>query len=241
MEPWKLQPAKDLGDSPGKRLKSLRRESGLVSTAGHLLWWSFIRLYLRVWHRLEIIGAENIPARPPFILIGNHTSHLDAMVLASPLPWRLRDRIFPIAAGDVFFETPLVSAFAAFMLNALPMWRKKVGPHDLHVLRERLIEEPCAYILFPEGGRSRDGSLMPFKPGLGMLIAGTEAPIIPCHLHGCFEALQPDQRLPRPRKITLTIGSPISYPTATNDRKGWIAIATDLQARVQNLHGHRKA
>ena len=65
-------------------------------------------------------------------------------------------KIFPIAAGDVFFETPAWAAFAAGIMNALPMWRKKFGPHALQELRQRLVEEPCAYILFPEGARSRD-------------------------------------------------------------------------------------
>src|SRR5437763_7255516 len=142
MQEWNLQPARDLGMPPGERLRSLQRESGLISTGLHIAWWSVIRGYLAVWHRLAISGQQHIPAQPPFVLVGNHTSHLDALVLAAPLPWRLRDRIFPIAAGDVFFQTPLASAFAAGMLNALPMWRKKCGPHALEELRRRLLEEP---------------------------------------------------------------------------------------------------
>src|SRR5262245_9485206 len=101
---------------------------------------------MATWHRLKVRGRRYLPRRPPFVLAANHQRHLDALVLASPLPWRLRDHIFPIAAGDVFFETPAMSAFSAFFLNALPMWRKKCGPHALLQLRQRLVEEPCAYI-----------------------------------------------------------------------------------------------
>lgn len=232
MEKWKMQPARDLGLPAGKRLRSLQRESGLVSTVFHLAWWTFVRSYMAVWHRLTIHGRENIPAEPPFILVANHSSHLDALVLASPLPWRLRDHIFPIAAGDVFFETPLVASFAAGMLNALPMWRKKCGPHDLQALRQRLVDDACAYVLFPEGKRSRDGKMAPFKAGLGVLVAGTPVPVIPCYLEGCYEALHADTKWPRPRHITVHIGKPLVFSDIPNDREGWLHIAAATEAEV---------
>ncbi len=235
MDEWKLVPAKDHGLKPGQRLRSLSRESGLLETAGHMIWWSMVRAYLGLYHQLRIHGRRNIPTEPPFILAANHASHLDALVLAAPLPLHLRDRIFPIAAGDVFFETPVMAAFAAWFLNALPMWRKKCGPHALQQLRERLLEEPCSYILFPEGGRTRSGEPMTFKPGIGMLVAGTNVPVIPCHLDGTFEALPPETKLPRFRRITLRIGRPMVFEAASNDRAGWQGIAAALAGAVQEL------
>ncbi len=235
MEDWELRPARDLGLPAGQRLRSLRRESGLLSTGLHLAWWAAVRGYLAAWHRLTVHGRENIPAEPPFLLVANHASHLDALVLASPLPWRLRDRIFPIAAGDVFFETPVLTAFAAGMLNALPMWRRKCGPHALQELRQRLLEEPCAYILFPEGARSRDGAMLPFKPGLGMLVAGTAVPVVPCHLAGCFEALHPEHKWPRPRPIRLHVGKPLVFAGVENNRAGWLRIIQETEAEVRRL------
>jgi 1-acyl-sn-glycerol-3-phosphate acyltransferase len=235
VEDWKLLPAKDHGLKPGQRLRSLSRESGLLETAGHMLWWSMVRAYLGLYHRLRIHGRNNIPVEPPFILAANHASHLDALVLAAPLPLRLRDRIFPIAAGDVFFETPVIAAFAAWFLNALPMWRKNCGPHALQQLRERLVAEPCSYILFPEGGRTRTGQPMAFKPGIGMLVAGTKVPVVPCHLDGTFEALPPETKLPRFRRITLRIGKPMVFDSANNDRPGWQGIAAALAEAVNGL------
>ncbi len=235
MREWKLQPAKDLGLSFIDRLRSLRRESSLMETAGHLLWWTAVRAYLGLYHRLRIFGREYLPEKPPFILAANHASHLDALVLAAPLPMWLRDRIFPIAAGDIFFETPIMSAFAAGFLNALPMWRKKCGPHALLELRERLVQEPCAYILFPEGGRTRDGKAMPFKPGIGMLVADTPVPVIPCHLQGTFEALPPNARWPQCRPITVRIGEPLVFSAVSNVRAGWHEIAADLAAAIDRL------
>ena len=76
------------------------------------------------FHRLAIEGREFIPAEGSFILASNHCSHLDALILASCLPMRLRASVYPIAAGDTFFKSPVTAAMSAVFINALPMWRK---------------------------------------------------------------------------------------------------------------------
>lgn len=237
VEDWKLQPARDLGLSPGQRLRSLQRESGLLESFAHLGWWTLVHAYLSVAHRLKVHGRRHIPRKPPFILVANHSSHLDALVLAARLPWRIRDQIFPIAAGDVFFETPVVSLFAAGFLNALPMWRKKCGPHAMHELRQRLLEEPCAYVLFPEGTRSHNGQMSSFKPGLGMIVAETSVPVVPCYLAGTYQALPPDRRWPSFAAITVRMGAPLVFAETKNDRSGWKAIAEATEAAVRRLGG----
>jgi 1-acyl-sn-glycerol-3-phosphate acyltransferase len=235
MEEWKLEPARDHGLSPAQRLRSLRRESGLVETALHIGLWAVARCYLRLWHRLRIEGVEHLPAAPPFVLVANHSSHLDTLVLGVRLPWTLRDRVFPIAAGDVFFEKPASTAFAAFVLNALPLWRRRRDPHALVDLRKRLVEEPCAYILFPEGTRSRDGSMAAFKAGIGMVVAGTDVPVVPCRIRGAFAAFPPQAKLPRPRPVAVRIGAPLSFAGVANDRAGWSEVAAALEAAVREL------
>ena len=106
-----------------------------VERSGTSLCHGLARVYFRLYHRMTVEGAENLPVEPPFILIANHASHLDALALAAALPRRLCSRVFPVAAGDVFFETPVTSIASALILNALPMWRKKCGPHALAELR----------------------------------------------------------------------------------------------------------
>jgi 1-acyl-sn-glycerol-3-phosphate acyltransferase len=235
VQDWQLKPAQDMGLPPGERFRSIRRESGLIETAGHVLWWALVRAYLRVAHRLEIHGREHIPNEPPFVMVANHASHLDALVLAAPLPVRLRDCVFPIAAGDTFFENPAMAVFAATALNALPIWRRKSSPHSLYDLRARLLAEPCAYILFPEGTRSRDGSLASFKPGLGCLVAETQIPVVPCLLEGTYQSLPPKHRIPRFHKIRLRIGEPLVFSSVSNSRPGWEEIARRCETEVRCL------
>src|SRR5438094_697896 len=235
MEPWNLQPAHDTGLTPSERFRSVRRESGLLESLVHQACFSLLRSYFAIAHRLTIVGREKLPMHGPFVLAANHCSHLDALALGASLVPRHRERAFPIAAGDVFFQTKVTSTFSAIMLNALPMWRKNCGPHALADLRQKLQEEKAIFIIFPEGGRSRTGAMMPFKHGLGMLVAETNVPVVPCGLVGTFEALPPERNIPRPVAIKLTIGDPVQFVSTSNDRTGWSQIAGNLESRVRDL------
>ncbi len=235
MKSWNYEPARDLELTPLERARSLKRETGIWSSCGHLVWHLMAKTYVSLYHRLSVEGKENLPAVPPFVLIANHTSHLDSLTLAAALSCTWCDHVFPVAAGDVFFETPARSLFSAQMLNALPMWRRHCGPHALAELRDRLIAEPCAYILFPEGTRSRDGSLQHFKPGLGMILAETPVPVVPCAIKGAARAWPPGSRWPRPLKIRLRIGRPLCFASIPNTRPGWEQIAREAEEAVRQL------
>lgn len=235
MRDWDLRPARDLDLPLARRLGSTRREPGLVECAAHRLWAAASAAYFGLWHRLQVRGREHLPAAAPFILIANHTSHLDALVLAAAVPWGVRRTMFPIAAGDVFFETPVRTALAALFLNALPMWRHRVGRHALDDLRARLLQDPCAFILFPEGTRSPGGTLLRFKPGLGMLVAGTAVPVIPAHIDGAFQALPRTARLPRPHRIRVRVGPPLTFAATPNDRAGWESVTRAAEDAVRAL------
>jgi 1-acyl-sn-glycerol-3-phosphate acyltransferase len=235
MEPWNLKPAHDTGLSPSERFRSVRRESGLLESLAHHACFSLIRSYFAIAHRLTIVGRERLPTNGPFVLAANHSSHLDALALGAALTPHHRERAFPIAAGDVFFQTKITSTFSAIMLNALPMWRKNCGPHALADLRRKLQEEKAIFIIFPEGGRSRTGSMMPFKHGLGMLVAETDVPVVPCGLIGTFEALPPDGGFPRPVAIKLVIGHSLQFASTANDRAGWSEIAASVESHVRGL------
>ena len=235
VEPWQLQPARDTGLTPAERFRSVRRESGLLESVAQQACFSVLRIYFAIAHRLTISGREKLPAHGPFVLAANHCSHLDALVLGAALKPRHRERAFPIAAGDVFFQTTAVSVFSAIMLNALPMWRKNCGPHALAELRRKLQEEKAIFIIFPEGGRTRTGSMMPFKHGLGMLVAETNVPVVPCGLIGSFEALPPNRKVPQTCENQIDYRRSASVCIDANDRAGWSQIARSVESRVREL------
>jgi 1-acyl-sn-glycerol-3-phosphate acyltransferase len=235
MEEWRFEPAHDFGLSAEQRRRSLRREVGLESAISCFLWRSITRVYLAIAHRLKIRGRENLPAQAPFILVANHASHLDAIILGGILPLRFVGAVFPIAAGDTFFTKRASSIFATAFMNALPLWRRNCGAHSLEDLRERLLQGACIYILFPEGTRTRTGEMAPFKPGLGRLVAGTNIPIVPCYLNGTFAALPASGTVPRWKKISVRTGKPLSFVETTNDRAGWESIAEATENAVRRL------
>src|SRR5438045_8816373 len=180
MEEWRFEPAHDFGLSAEQRRLSLHREVGLESALSCFLWRSITRFYLAIAHRIRIHGRENLPMRAPFILVANHASHLDAVILGGILPLRFVGAVFPIAAGDTFFTERASSIFATAFMNALPIWRKNCGAHSLEDLRERLLKGACGYFLFRERTRTRTGWVAPLRPALGRLVAGTNIKLVPC-------------------------------------------------------------
>jgi 1-acyl-sn-glycerol-3-phosphate acyltransferase len=235
MEEWRFEPARDLGLTRNERRLSLRREVGLEGAISCLAWRTLTRSYLALAHRWKIHGRENLPTHPPFVLIANHASHLDAVVLGAMLPARFAGSVFPIAAGDTFFTKSSSSIFATAWMNALPIWRKNCGAHSLEELRARLLRGESVYILFPEGTRTRDGDMAKFKPGLGRLVAGAKVPIVPCYLKGTFESLPATRSFPQPKRISVVIGEPLVFSGTTNDRQGWELIAATLEDAVRRL------
>lgn len=234
-EDWRYDTARDIELAGRERLRSPAREPGLPGVAANLLWRGLMRGYTALMHRLTTEGRENLPAKPPFVVVANHASHLDAVILGLAVPIRHLGRVFPVAAGDVFFEKPMPASFATTCMNALPIWRKKCGRHSLDELRRRLVEDGCIYILFPEGTRTRDGKMLRFKPGLGRMVCGTEVPVVPCYIAGAFRAMPPHKKLPRPLKLRLKIGEPLVFAGRENKREGWERALREVEEAVRGL------
>lgn len=232
MSDWQYKPAQDHALPPLKRLRSERREPGFLSWTAHRVSLRLLRWWLRCYNRLEVTGSEHLPTNTPFIVVGNHSSHIDALVIAAILPDKVVSETFPIAAGDVFFEVPAIAAFATSIINALPMWRKKVGRHALNDLKARLRAGECGYILFPEGARTRDGKPLPFKPGIGMMVAGSTVPVVPCRLIGAFEAWRPKTIFPRPHKIKIEVRPAQVFDHVEDNREGWNTVSESIRRAI---------
>lgn len=231
---WKLRPARDHGLSPRARLSSLGREPGLVGLALQALWRLGVRLWLRLYHRLEVTGTEHLP-KPPFVLVANHTSHLDALVLGACLRGERARVAHALAAGEVFFGSTACAVFSAYALGALPVWRGRAATRALSTMRERLVEDRLVYLLFPEGTRARDGVMAPFKAGLGVLVAGTSVPVVPALIEGAFAAWPAARSWPRRGRVALRIGKPMTFQDAAHDSAGWARVAAETEAAVRGL------
>jgi 1-acyl-sn-glycerol-3-phosphate acyltransferase len=236
MDDWNLRPARDLGLKPIERLRSLGRETGLIGLAANAAWRRSVRAYLRAFHGFAVHGAENLPATPPFVMVANHASHLDALALSAALRGPAARRAHALAAGELFFGSPARSVLSALAINALPVWRGRSRRADLDTMRLRLSEDGLVYILFPEGTRSRTGAMAAFQPGLGMLVAGTDIPVVPCWLEGARAAWPAESAVPRPfRPLSLTIGAPLRFPDAARDRAGWNAVTDAAEEATRRL------
>lgn len=235
MNEWQIDPARDCELSLAERCRSYRRETGPIASVIRAGWWLVARSYLRLAHRLDVQGIEHLPAQPPYILVANHASHLDAIVLSTLVPLRHRDCVYPLAAGDVFFASDTQSVVSALVLNALPVWRQKREGGALKQLRERLVTDCGIYVLFPEGTRSRTGTMAAFQAGLGVMTAGADVPIVPCHLTGAFEAWPPGCRCPRLRRVRVRLGPAHNFAETKPCRAGWESIASTMEQAVRAL------
>ncbi|MEM8874018.1 MAG: lysophospholipid acyltransferase family protein [Planctomycetota bacterium] len=235
MDQWTFQPASDLDESVTRRLGSVRREPGLFGWAVHALTASAAAGYMRLYHRLTVRGSEHLPDDPPAIIVANHTSHLDAAAITAALPRCLRREAFSLAADDYFFRTTFRSACAAIAINALPMRRGKAVRQALADLRRRMENGHCLLIVFPEGTRSRTGTLAEFKCGVGMLVAGLSVPIVPAWIDGAHRALPPGKRCPRPAKLEVRFGPTLDFAETPNKRDGWQHVADRCFDAVHQL------
>ncbi len=167
--------------------------------------------------------------------MANHASHLDTLCLLAALPLRKLHRAFPAAARDYFFVSVPRLAMAAVCVNALPFARQNQIRQSLEVCRQLLANPGNILILFPEGTRTANGQMGEFKPGIGLLAAGCNVPVVPCHLTGTFEAWPKGALLPRPRRIQLRIGAPQSFTGQPPNKEAAERIAHELRQTVAGL------
>jgi 1-acyl-sn-glycerol-3-phosphate acyltransferase len=235
MEQWTYQPAADLDQQLLDRLRRFPREPDMLTFGLRSIAALGLRAWLKAYHRFCISGREHLPARGSFVLVANHASHLDALCLTSAMPLRRLHRTFSAAAADHFFINPRRAVMAVLVVNALPFDREVHVRQSLRLCRELLANPGNVLILFPEGSRSPNGQMRAFKNGIGLLVAGTNVPVIPCYLSGTADALPKRAALPRPRRIALTIGPARMYADRCPDKSGAAQVADDLAAAVKQL------
>ena len=231
MEEWDYQPTPDFDKTPIERLRVFPRQPDMFWHGVRLVVQVFLRAWLKVWHRYRVVGREFIPTDEPFVMVANHSSHLDALALLSALPLAAIQKTYPAAAKDYFFTTMPKVAFSAIVVNAMPFDRKENPRASIDLCRELLATPGHALILFPEGTRGTTGEIAPFKPGIGYMAAGTNIPVVPCYLDGAFRAWPKGALVPRPRRVTLRIGRPMRFQNESNAKR----VAMALEEAVKSL------
>ena len=235
MNAWHYAPAADLAQPLGERLRRFPREPDMLVYGLRVGASLVLRSWLRLYHRLSVTGREYLPTDRSFVMVANHTSHLDALCLLAALPMSKVHKAFPAAACDYFFANPRRAAATVVIMNALPFDRRISPLHSLEVCRQLLDEPGNVLIFFPEGTRSTTGELGEFKAGVGMLVAGTNCPVVPCHLDGTYAAWQKNRWVPRPWKIQVRVGVLRCFAELAPSKAAAIKIGKELREDVQNL------
>ncbi len=165
--------------------------------------WAKMLLYLAST-RVEIIGAENILPDKPQIFMANHQSDFDILIILSHLPGQFRWIV-----KKELFNVPL---FGKAMNNAgyIEIDRQS---HERAMLSledaARKIRDGKSVMSFPEGTRSKDGKIMPFKQGMFYLAIKSGVPVVPISIVGAGEIMPKRSLRIKPGKITMVIDKPI--------------------------------
>jgi 1-acyl-sn-glycerol-3-phosphate acyltransferase len=235
MPRWKYEPAPNIEWPLLERLRRFPREPDLLVGTVRCLVALLLRAWLRFYHGFTVIGRENLPTDQSFVVIANHTSHLDALCLLSALPIGKLDCAFPAAARDYFFVGLPRLLAAAVVANALPFDRHKDVRGSLDLCRDVLKTPGNILVVFPEGSRSTTGEVGEFKAGIGLLVAGSRHPVVPCYPEGSQDAWPKGSWLPRPRRMRLLIGKPRAYAYADRTTSAAHRISRELRQAVVTL------
>jgi len=199
-----------------------------------------LRVILRSIFRFEVRGSESLPASP-FIIAPNHCSNMDGFVVGSAVPEDIF-KVLYFQGYQKYFTGRLLSLFAR-LAHVIPIdpetFLGKAFQLSSYVLRNGR-----SLCIFPEGGRSPDGTLMEFKKGIGILAVEHNIPVVPVLIEGTFRALPRGALWPRIEKIRLTFGNAL-YPSEmdfTRKPEGtddYQFFSDEIRERVRTLRGER--
>jgi 1-acyl-sn-glycerol-3-phosphate acyltransferase len=183
------------------------------------------RTALRVFFRIEVYGAENIPSSGPFIIAPNHISFLDPPAAGA----FIRREVYYMARGSLF-EIPLLGRLITWC-NAFPVRRGSPGPA---ALRKALavLKKGRGLLVFPEGKRSSDGKLNEGTPGVGMLAQSAGAPVVPAFIRGTDRALPVGALFIRTARISVYYLEPVIPPEKAS-REAYRRITEEVMKRIR--------
>ena len=195
---------------------------------------------------LEVRGLEHLEGvTSAVIFAANHQSHLDAPMILQALPHRWRYRIAPAMAKEFFkphfypdqFSTgarltnSLNYYLAATFFNAFPLPQRETGTRQTLRYIGHLIGDGYSVLIFPEGRRTEKGEIGRFQPGVGMIAARLDVPVVPVRLEGLDRILHHTWKFPQRGRARVLFGAPMLL-------KGneYAAHAALVEEAVRGLH-----
>ena len=167
----------------------------------------------RMFTGADIVGREKLPLKGPAILVANHASHVDTVLLLTIYPSKALDRVRPAAAADYFLKGRLMSWFSRNILAIVPVARDRAGTGEdvLAPAREALAAGDIV-LIFPEGTRGDGEELTRLKTGVAKLAAAfPDAPVTPVWLQGAGRVLPKGAHVPVPMNCTVLIGDAVHW------------------------------
>jgi long-chain acyl-CoA synthetase len=175
---------------------------------------------------LKVTGLENLQnLKPPVLFASNHQSDLDAPAIFTALPRRWRYRLAPAMSQDYFrawlepgnasFKERTSIMFQYFLatglFNAYPLPQRMAGVRRALKYTGELIDRGYCPLVFPEGIRTPDGALHPFKTGIGLMATHLRATVVPIHIAGLFEIYPSNASWPKRGPVHVQIGAPLHF------------------------------
>ena len=212
----------------------VRGKSGQAKWLGEGVRQTLLFPALKMYTPLTIKGVENLKGEQPFIFVANHASHLDAPLLLEALPIHLRVRGRVAAAADYFFNRPWKGLLVSTVLNAFPLVRKGIGCLNSLAQVQELLRNGQSLVVFPEGTRTVDGNLQPFKRGIARLAMTRGVQVVPVWIEGTHAALPKGSHWPHHQAVSITFGTPLSFAPGSNAAH----VTAEIEQSVQNLAPH---
>ncbi len=201
----------------------------LVASFGMLC----LRLFARLFFRLELVHGERLPREGPFLLCPTHSSLLDSPLIYATFPLALVHRTVFLAFGPYFRRAPL--SILVRMGRLILTGEGGSVADSLRVAFDAL-QKGLVVCIFPEGNSSPTGAVMAARPGVGLLACAARVPIVPVLYAGSAGTCSPRHPGLWPVKIKVVVGEPLPPPPPGEDgRAAWQAVADRWREAVLRL------
>jgi 1-acyl-sn-glycerol-3-phosphate acyltransferase len=199
-------------------------------TFWYLLGYSLSKALAKTFFNYRVIGAENMIEEGPCIIAANHCSNLDP-----PLVGVACQRAIHYLARKSLLDIPVLGPILP-QLNVIPVDQKNADRSAL-MGAIRVVRNGGAVLIFPEGTRSLNGQLQATRPGIGMIMAKTEAPVVPVKISGTYKALPKGGTWPKLTEVTVLIGRPLlNLPTSpTEGRLSYKLLSEAVSKAIDTL------